>query len=264
LDSKSVESYNNRGTAYIQLGQYERAIKDLDSALLINPAYKKAYNNRGYCYDELRQYERAIENYNSAINIDTEYENAYNNRGCVYFRLGQHENAIKDFDRVIEINPKCVDVYYNRGRAYGMLGEIDSAIYNFRRFAEIAPAESAHLVSRVEQVIEGFERLKIQREEKMTAKNHKNSNMNKKLLKLMKKANDFYRNGRYEDALIANKRLLEFIEGNFDTDNKEVVHMISACLTNIIALYAKTGRDKNDEAQAFLVRFMKMGMSSKD
>ena len=40
-------AFNNRGNAYRDKGQYDRAIEDYDQAIRLNPNYAEAYNNRG-------------------------------------------------------------------------------------------------------------------------------------------------------------------------------------------------------------------------
>ena len=58
---------SNRGIAYADLGQYQRAIEDYNEAIRLKPDYAMAYSNRGIAYSKLGQYQRAIEDYNKAI-----------------------------------------------------------------------------------------------------------------------------------------------------------------------------------------------------
>ena len=44
---------HNRGNAYGDLGQFQRAIEDYDEAIRPNPEYADAYNNRGVAYVNL-------------------------------------------------------------------------------------------------------------------------------------------------------------------------------------------------------------------
>ena len=43
-------AYYNRGVAYDDLGQYQRAIQDSDTAIRLKPDYANAYNNRGIAF----------------------------------------------------------------------------------------------------------------------------------------------------------------------------------------------------------------------
>ena len=52
-DSKSSELYNNRGLAYLNLKQYNQAVKDFSQAIRMKPKDATAYNNRGNAYYEM-------------------------------------------------------------------------------------------------------------------------------------------------------------------------------------------------------------------
>ena len=45
----NAESYNNRGNAWYQKGDYDRAIANYSNAIEINPSFAVAYGNRGGC-----------------------------------------------------------------------------------------------------------------------------------------------------------------------------------------------------------------------
>ena len=70
---------------------------------------------------------------------------------------------------------------------------------------------------------------------------------------------ELLKQGKYDEALQANKRLLEFMESTFDPGSPEAARMIAECLTIIVGLYVQTGRDKDEEGQYFLLRLMNMG-----
>jgi tetratricopeptide (TPR) repeat protein len=139
LNPNLAVAYSNRGFAYYELKQYERAIEDHDKAIELNPKYAEAYNNRGIVYGELEQHERAIEDYNKAIEVNPKYVEAYNNRGIAYRELKQYERAIEDYNKAIEVNPKYAMVYNNRGVAYGGLKQYEKAIEDFSKAIELNP-----------------------------------------------------------------------------------------------------------------------------
>jgi tetratricopeptide (TPR) repeat protein len=115
-------AHNNRGSAYVDLGQYQLAIKDFNKAIDLNHKYIKAYNNRGIVYGELGQYQMAIEDFDKAIILKPDYVDAYYNRGTIYGELGQYRQAIENYDKVINLNQDCAAAYNNRGNAYLMQG----------------------------------------------------------------------------------------------------------------------------------------------
>ncbi|MBD3879512.1 MAG: tetratricopeptide repeat protein [Quinella sp. 1Q5] len=110
--------YNNRGNAYLDLKQYERAIQDYDKAIQLNPNHEMAYNNRGLAYGKLGQKDKEIQDYESAIKLNPNYAGSYYNRGGYYLELKQYERAIQDYSKAIELNPILYQAYYNRGNVY--------------------------------------------------------------------------------------------------------------------------------------------------
>src|SRR6516165_1012150 len=69
-----------------------------------NPA--AAFNNRGLAYFEKGDDDRAIVDYNEAIRLDPKYAAAFNVRGFAYGAKGDYDRAIVDYGEVIRIDPK--------------------------------------------------------------------------------------------------------------------------------------------------------------
>ncbi len=138
-------AYNNRGTAYARLTQYENAIKDQTEAIRIREELLKkhpddkaiandlagSYNNRGNTYDDLGEYQKALADYDKAIELNPKYAAAYNNRGVTYKNLGEYQKALADYDKAIELNPKYATAYINRGVTYKNLGEDQKALADY-------------------------------------------------------------------------------------------------------------------------------------
>ena len=66
-------------------GEYERAIKDCNRAIELDPNFSEAYNNRGIVYKLKGDIEQGIEDYATAINLDPDFAYAYYNRGIIYY-----------------------------------------------------------------------------------------------------------------------------------------------------------------------------------
>ncbi|MDO9288528.1 MAG: tetratricopeptide repeat protein, partial [Thermodesulfovibrionales bacterium] len=77
---------------------------------MLAPLFVEAYNNRGNAYDEKGQPDRAIEDYNNAITIDPNYPDSYFNRGITYTRLNKIDSAILDFQKACDMgsNKSCI------------------------------------------------------------------------------------------------------------------------------------------------------------
>jgi tetratricopeptide (TPR) repeat protein len=77
-------AYNNRGNAYAEKGDYDRAVQDFDQSIKLNPTNAKPFNNSGVAYLKKGEYELAIKNLDEAIRLDPNYVKAFVNRAETY------------------------------------------------------------------------------------------------------------------------------------------------------------------------------------
>ncbi len=129
--------YYHRGLALMAAGRIERAIKDFDKAIDLDPADHYAYINRGMVYCETGQTEKALEDFDAAIALDPRSYVAFTNKGLVYGRTGSFDRAIEHFSKAIEIKPDSALAYGNRGLAYSLMGRRDQALDDLNRAIQL-------------------------------------------------------------------------------------------------------------------------------
>ena len=171
---KDIYAYNRRGLAYNSVGAYDRAIRDYDQVIVLDPNASPAYSNRGWAYLSKREYDRAIADTSKAITLDPKNAQAYfgralayfhgkrdddsaiadltqaitldpnvtlfyDARGLAYYRKRDYDRAIVDFNKLITIDPKNAQSYLQRGRAYIGKGSYDDAIADFNQAIGLDP-----------------------------------------------------------------------------------------------------------------------------
>lgn len=158
----SYLGYNNRGTAYLDAKEYDKAIRDFNAAITIDPnnayayvnlcnannfmgssqaaimlckkaikldpANVKAYFNLANAYADLGENEEAIITYRKTIKLDKGYADAYHNLATVYITEGNHKLAIDLLKKAIEIDPDLAQAYYSLAITYAYEKQFDSAI----------------------------------------------------------------------------------------------------------------------------------------
>lgn len=139
LGVRLASAYNNRGTAYYALGDYDSAMLDYDQAIVLDPGDATPYNNRALIHIEAGDYERAFEDYDQAIALDPTYSTAYDNRGVAYVQSGEYAQAIADFDQAITFDPDYVSAYNNRGGVYEQQGDYDQAMADYDQAIALDP-----------------------------------------------------------------------------------------------------------------------------
>ena len=88
----------------------DAALVSTENVRLANDAF-----NRGRAYSEQGEYDRAVSEYTVAIGLNPQDADVYYNRGVAYARQGEYERAIADYTDAIRLNPKFVQAYMLRG-----------------------------------------------------------------------------------------------------------------------------------------------------
>jgi tetratricopeptide (TPR) repeat protein len=121
----------NRGNAYAANGDLERALRDYDEAINLNPKNAGAYVNRGLALARQGDVEGALKDYGQAITFNPQQWEAYFNRATELRDCGKLREAIDDLNQVVKLNPEFTGAYMNRASIYGRQGEFDKAIADY-------------------------------------------------------------------------------------------------------------------------------------
>ena len=128
------EIYLNKGISYIQLQQYNNALKDLLEAEKHYSNDPKIHYYLGMVYHTKGMKEKAVTEFQQAISLQENYSEAHNYLGTLYSEDGLWDKAIAEFDQALA-NP----VYdtpavplYNAGWAYYLKKDYKNALAKYR------------------------------------------------------------------------------------------------------------------------------------
>lgn len=142
MQSASVRG-GNAGVLALARGNNDDAVRDLSGALdtgdLSTHAQAAAHNDRGIAYYNKGEYDKAIADYDTAIRLDAQMGPAYNNRGHAYGAKGEYDKATSDFDTAIHLIPRSAPVHFSRGRVMFVKGNYDDAALDFQLTLNIDP-----------------------------------------------------------------------------------------------------------------------------
>jgi hypothetical protein len=102
-DPDSVRAYYNRGTVYLDAGQYLKAIQDFSEVIRRKPNYTVARYNRGVALIKMGRYQASIQDFDRAILLKPDYADAYNDRGMAYFMKGYKSLGCNDAHKACEL-----------------------------------------------------------------------------------------------------------------------------------------------------------------
>jgi tetratricopeptide (TPR) repeat protein len=97
-----VEAYNNRGSAYIELGEYEKAIADYTKSIELDPTNIILYYDRSMAYNRTGEWDKAIADCNKVLELGLYNHFVYYNRGVANKGKGDYEAALADFEKAKE------------------------------------------------------------------------------------------------------------------------------------------------------------------
>src|SRR5215472_517016 len=98
-------AYRNRGSAWRDKGNPDRAIADYDAAIRLDANNALPYNGRGNAWYDKGDLDRAIADYDVAIRFDPTGAAAHNGRGIAWHDKGDPGRAIADLDEAIRLDP---------------------------------------------------------------------------------------------------------------------------------------------------------------
>jgi Flp pilus assembly protein TadD len=151
------------GNAAFGEGRHEAAVEAYTRAILagdLDPdALAVTFNNRGVAYSELGDYDRAIQDYNQALGLKAGDRTAVKNlrightrRAAAAANLGEYEAALSDYAKAVELDPRHAPTYLRRGQLHLERGDLRAAIADLAKAKELDPAgrEQAELLARAE------------------------------------------------------------------------------------------------------------------
>ena len=95
------EEHIDRAIRFVEEGEYDRAIQELDTALLLDPDNARVYFTRGRIHNVTGKYDLAIEDFDTSLRLDPENVLAYAGRGTAYNSKGEYDRAIQDYDAAV-------------------------------------------------------------------------------------------------------------------------------------------------------------------
>jgi lipoprotein NlpI len=143
-------AYANRGMAYSDNGDFDRAIDDLNEAIRLAPKFGWAFYYRGTAYDDNGDFDQAIADLTEAIRLDPKNADdgcascAFDGRARAYEGKGDLERAMTDSNEAIRLDPGKALFHYTRGILYTEEGDIDHALADYNATIRLSPEDASY------------------------------------------------------------------------------------------------------------------------
>jgi tetratricopeptide (TPR) repeat protein len=103
--SKLADALDGRCWAHNVKQQFLQAINDCNASIRIRPRYSYAYNNLGTAYLGLQNYEKAIKALNIAIDLKPDFYWSRLNRAKALVAIGRNQSAAEDYQYLLRRDP---------------------------------------------------------------------------------------------------------------------------------------------------------------
>lgn len=127
LAPTSYSSHYNLGVAFSRADRDAEAVQAFSESLRLNPSHLDSYQARIASYLDLRQYENALKDADAVLRLDSTSLYALEVRGLASYELGRHQDAIAAFKQVVAIDAKRPGPLQYLGAAYLGIGDRASA-----------------------------------------------------------------------------------------------------------------------------------------
>ncbi|KAJ8308492.1 hypothetical protein KUTeg_013366 [Tegillarca granosa] len=133
------EPYARRAEVYLSLGQYHKALLDLNKAASLRPT-DKIYFLRGILHLLLENFKDAETDFKRNLDVESPlYLTSYFHLGLAQYYRGKVRNAIEVFKEVLKIQPKNVEATTSLAQAFRELGNLRAARNKFNHSLALSP-----------------------------------------------------------------------------------------------------------------------------
>jgi tetratricopeptide (TPR) repeat protein len=135
---KEKENFYNLGNYYWNRGELDKAIKEFNKALELDPNYGMARNMLAYTYLNMEDFSKAIEHFKKYVSINPDEANPLDSLGEAYFWMGQLDEAAASYKAAMEIKSDF-ESGFSIGYISALKEECAEALKWFDQFIAVTP-----------------------------------------------------------------------------------------------------------------------------
>lgn len=140
--------YNSRAVALLRAGRVDEALRDLETALKLNPRSAHAYTNRAIALSIKGAQEQALADFDRAIELDPSFAAAHSERCLALLRMNRNEEGLRSCDAALQIAPHLLSTLLNRSTLYLRLHRLPEALGDVEEVLRYEPGSALALYNR--------------------------------------------------------------------------------------------------------------------
>jgi tetratricopeptide (TPR) repeat protein len=127
LDLVNADLGYDQANQAFEAGQFDKALREINTALQLYPASPKFHVLQGRIYLETHRLEKAIESFDAALERDSSYAEPHYYSGIVYQRWSDDEKSFEHYMTAYELESSSVAYLLAAGESLVALGRFDQA-----------------------------------------------------------------------------------------------------------------------------------------
>ena len=124
-------TFNNRGSAWDDKKNYDKAIADYEEAIRLDPKFQSPRNGRRLAWSQQKAWDKIIADCDDAILQNKKNAELFNWRGYASLEKGDYDKAIADYEEAIRLDPKYQPPRSNRRLAWEKKGDWEKLIADY-------------------------------------------------------------------------------------------------------------------------------------
>jgi tetratricopeptide (TPR) repeat protein len=139
-DSPADEAFE-LGAAYFLKEEWDKAIKEFNTALRLDPEDAEAYFFRGLCWQSKEELVKALADFDAALKLEPDNLEALLSRAETKVDLKQTDAALADLDAALRLAPDDIDALCLRGKVREEAGDYRAALADYQQANRLAPED---------------------------------------------------------------------------------------------------------------------------
>jgi tetratricopeptide (TPR) repeat protein len=149
--AETPDAYFTRSKIFIAQFRFDDAIDDLTKAISVGGGAADVYALRGHAQLYAGRLDLALKDEEESLRLTHDYGFAYRTRGHVFMNMGQDDKAIADETRAIALDPMDIEAHWLRAYAYRYRKkDLAKAVADYTAALAIDPEDSNARTSRAD------------------------------------------------------------------------------------------------------------------
>ncbi len=134
--------YEDKIDDFIEMGDYVRAMNEIDPALALTPDYYPLWIKKGVLAYVLGDKQTEIQSYEKAMQLSSNSEFFHYERANIFMQFGLLDEVLTEADYLLYINPDSAEAFLFQGLVMETRGQLDEAFVAFEKAASLAEEQN--------------------------------------------------------------------------------------------------------------------------